>query len=228
MWLGYMQIGAFKISAILQCSRKTFMIHQTFVRWALYILFKFVKSLIRHLGLAIRNVRHVRWFSWTLILLKNFHGTSLYEVWLNYMKNWSSRNQCILSERHFSGGRRNSLALILWYERSEVHLWVSWLNKNSKQFWCNIVTALDQSNNVASHADTWAGRAADSDAANLLALTDVSLASVLLSLFTLTPSSPFTHKQFSDNQGGHTQVIIKRLHNATGTYFSNYHVKSLI
>ena len=33
------------------------MIHQTFVRWALYIiLFKFVKSLIRHMGLAIRNV----------------------------------------------------------------------------------------------------------------------------------------------------------------------------
>ena len=43
-----------------------FMIHQTFVRWALYILFKFVKSLIRHLGLAIRNVRCVPWFSWTL------------------------------------------------------------------------------------------------------------------------------------------------------------------
>ena len=49
-----------------QYSRKTFMIHQTFVRWALYILFKFVKSLIRHLGLAIGNVRCVRWFLWTL------------------------------------------------------------------------------------------------------------------------------------------------------------------
>ena len=50
-----------------QCSRKTFMVHQTFVRWALiYILFKFVKSLIRHLGLAIGNVRRVRWISWTL------------------------------------------------------------------------------------------------------------------------------------------------------------------
>ena len=46
--------------------RKTFMIHQTFVRWALYILFKFVKSLIRHLGQAIRNVSCVQWFSWTL------------------------------------------------------------------------------------------------------------------------------------------------------------------
>ena len=42
-----------------QCSRKTFMVHQTFVWWALYVLLKFVKSLIR-------NVRHVRWFSWTL------------------------------------------------------------------------------------------------------------------------------------------------------------------
>ena len=49
-----------------QCSRKTFMIHQTFVRWALHILFKFVKSLIRYLGLAIGNVRCVGWFSWTL------------------------------------------------------------------------------------------------------------------------------------------------------------------
>ena len=28
---------------------KTFMFHQTSVRWALYILFKFVKSLIKHL-----------------------------------------------------------------------------------------------------------------------------------------------------------------------------------
>ena len=49
-----------------QCTRKTFMIHQTFVRWALYILFKFVKFLIRHLGLAIGNDQCVRWFSWTL------------------------------------------------------------------------------------------------------------------------------------------------------------------
>ena len=47
-----------------QCTWKTFMIHQTFARWALYILFKFVKSFIRHLGLAFGNVW---WFSWTLI-----------------------------------------------------------------------------------------------------------------------------------------------------------------
>ena len=52
----------------LQCSRKNFMVHQTFVWRALYILLKFVKSLIRHLAQAIRNVRHVRWFSWTLPL----------------------------------------------------------------------------------------------------------------------------------------------------------------
>ena len=49
-----------------QCIRKPFMVHQTIVRGALYILFIFVKSLIRHLGLAIGNVQHVRWFSWTL------------------------------------------------------------------------------------------------------------------------------------------------------------------
>ena len=47
-------------------SRKTFIVYQTIVQWVLYILFRFVKSLIRHLGLAIGNVRHVWWFSWTL------------------------------------------------------------------------------------------------------------------------------------------------------------------
>ena len=40
-----------------QCRRKTFMVHQTFVWWALYILYKFAKFPIRHLGLAIGNVR---------------------------------------------------------------------------------------------------------------------------------------------------------------------------
>ena len=55
-----------------QCSRKTFMAHQTFVWWAWYILFKFVKSPIRHLGLTIGNIRHVRRFSWTLMYLKIF------------------------------------------------------------------------------------------------------------------------------------------------------------
>ena len=40
-----------------QCRRKTFMVHQTFVWWALYILYKFAKLPIRHLGLAIGNVR---------------------------------------------------------------------------------------------------------------------------------------------------------------------------
>ena len=60
-----------------QCTWKTFMIHQTFVRWALYILFKFVKSLIGHLGLAIGNVRCVRWFSWTLHYLSQCWSRSL-------------------------------------------------------------------------------------------------------------------------------------------------------
>ena len=52
----------------MQCTWKTSMIHETFVRWALYIVFKFVKSLIRHLGLATGNVRCVWWFSWTLFV----------------------------------------------------------------------------------------------------------------------------------------------------------------
>ena len=42
------------------------MVHQTFVWWALYILYKFVKFPIRHLGLAIGNIRCVRSFSPTL------------------------------------------------------------------------------------------------------------------------------------------------------------------
>ena len=49
-----------------QCRRKTCMVHQTFVWWALYIPYKFVKSPIRHLGLAIGNVWCVRRFSPTL------------------------------------------------------------------------------------------------------------------------------------------------------------------
>ena len=69
-----------------QCTWKTFMIHQTFVRWAFNILFKYVRSLIRHLGLAIRNVW---WFSWTLRYLwrmgiKRFQ-TRLRRVWNRFI-----------------------------------------------------------------------------------------------------------------------------------------------
>ena len=46
-------------------AKKTFIVHQTIVGWALYILLKFMKSLIGHLTLTIRNVRR---FSWTLLL----------------------------------------------------------------------------------------------------------------------------------------------------------------
>ena len=42
-----------------QRSRKSFMVHQTSVQWALFKLFKFMKSLIRHLSLAIGNVSDV-------------------------------------------------------------------------------------------------------------------------------------------------------------------------
>ena len=45
---------------------KTSIIHQTFVWWALYILYQFVKFPIRHLGLAIGNVQRVQRFSPTL------------------------------------------------------------------------------------------------------------------------------------------------------------------
>ena len=41
-------------------------------------LFKFVKSLIRHLGLAVGNVRHVRWFSLTL----KVYGKVPWQSWI--------------------------------------------------------------------------------------------------------------------------------------------------
>ena len=40
-------LKATSLGAIMQCTRKTFKIHQTFVQWALYNLFKFVKSFIK-------------------------------------------------------------------------------------------------------------------------------------------------------------------------------------
>ena len=71
-----LHMDLWKTVSTFQCRRKTFMVHQTFVWWALYIPHKFVKSPIRHLGLAIGNVRRVRHFSSTLtftcILTFNF------------------------------------------------------------------------------------------------------------------------------------------------------------
>ena len=56
------------VPCLLQCRCKTCMVHQTFVWWALYIPYKFVKSSIRHFGLAIGNVRCFRRFLPTLLL----------------------------------------------------------------------------------------------------------------------------------------------------------------
>ena len=53
---------------ILQCYQKTFMIHQLFPMGFINILFKIVKSLMKHLGLAIGNIQHVWWFLWTLVV----------------------------------------------------------------------------------------------------------------------------------------------------------------
>ena len=61
-----------------QCSRKTFM--------AWYILFKFVISLVGHLGQAIGKVRHVRWFSWTLnpaTQIEHFRRTRSRQIWMS-------------------------------------------------------------------------------------------------------------------------------------------------
>ena len=74
----------------MQCTQKTFIIHQTFVRWALYILFKFIKSLFRHLGLAIGCVR---WFSWTLWC---YYVTLSVVGWAHTQNDpWSCSNHCI-------------------------------------------------------------------------------------------------------------------------------------
>ena len=72
------------IVLIKQCYRKTFMVHQTFVWWASCILFKIVKSLIRHFGLAIANGRHVRWFSWALIKFKVFDESCSVICWMTF------------------------------------------------------------------------------------------------------------------------------------------------
>ena len=53
-----------------QCRQKTLLVHQTFVWWTLYILYKFGKFPIRHLGLAIGNVWWVRRFLPTLFHTK--------------------------------------------------------------------------------------------------------------------------------------------------------------
>ena len=77
------------VLCISHCSvpEKNFMIHQTFVQWALYNLFKFVKSLVRHLGPAIGNVWCVQWFSWTLHHLTKFQANGQQ---LKSLKSYSS------------------------------------------------------------------------------------------------------------------------------------------
>ena len=79
----------------MQCTWKTFMIHQTFVRWALYILLIFVKSLTRHLDLAIGNVRCVQWFSWTLEMAPWIFWT----MWLTSIRHW---HNTIMSHWHLN------------------------------------------------------------------------------------------------------------------------------
>ena len=62
---------------LVQHRQKTFMVHQTFVWWALCILFKFVKSFVRHLGPAVENVWWVQtnvfhlhcWYDVSLLLV---------------------------------------------------------------------------------------------------------------------------------------------------------------
>ena len=123
----------------LLCTRKTFMVHQTFVRWALCILFKFVKSLIRHLGLTIGNVRCVRWFSWTLDLRhKILHIAQLppakYGVLFLHI---TKKNGCIILS---SSVEEYDLQI----SRSHCGDLNSWLI-NLKFGDCHIVTSLPQS-----------------------------------------------------------------------------------
>ena len=87
----------------MQCTWKTFMIHQTFVRWALYILLKFVKSLTRHLDLAIGNVWCVQWFSWTLEMAHWIFWT----MWLTSIRHW---HNTIMSHWHLNDINPNVFA----------------------------------------------------------------------------------------------------------------------
>ena len=58
----------------------------------IYILFKFVKSLIWHLGLAIANVWRVQWFSWTLLTWIII--TNLSMSWINNYIHHFKLQQC--------------------------------------------------------------------------------------------------------------------------------------
>ena len=86
----------------MQCSWKTFMVHQTIVQWALYILLKFVKSLIGHSALAIGNVWHVRRFSWTL---RNEFSISIGDDGMLFTWDNISPSMNWLMERHNSWKR---------------------------------------------------------------------------------------------------------------------------
>ena len=71
-----------------QCRRKTFMGHQTLVWWSLYIPYKFVKSPIRHLGLAIGNVWRVRRISPTLWDVITHPYPNLKPLWHGWVISW--------------------------------------------------------------------------------------------------------------------------------------------
>ena len=111
-----------------QCTesrRITFMVRQTFVWWVLYILYKFVKFPIRHLGLAIGNVRRFSptlqcrfnwvnrpledtlWYKFLFILLYHAMISIIYQlfwaihVFLFYCKFWRywqhHEHQCLFT-----------------------------------------------------------------------------------------------------------------------------------
>ena len=62
----------------LQCSRKTFMVHHSFVWWALYTPYKFVKSPIRHVALAVKS--KMSWVSDVFHLHCNLLNTNYYNL----------------------------------------------------------------------------------------------------------------------------------------------------
>ena len=125
-----------------QCYQKTSIVHQTFAQWALYILFKIVKYLIRHWGLAIGNIRHVWWFSWALYWLYDSSGCFMYLRFSLHFSNTQNRfllgcsfvdGMCIIH-----GGTSALFVLVMMSPNTrELPFELKPLNRSSHRKYCN-------------------------------------------------------------------------------------------
>ena len=97
------------------------MVHQTFVWWALYIPYKFVKSNIRHLGLAIGNVRR---FSPTLhIPFIPCQSSIPFWEWC-FLKIWPWKSKLkVIAQGHRVGQTSYQPAPLLFLVNQPSHSW---------------------------------------------------------------------------------------------------------